>query len=39
MLVLTTGIPNSDTNEFEPESDCTVGKSQNMDPDGYPHQV
>ena len=31
--------PNSDTDEFESEADCTVGKSPSIDPRGYPHQV
>ena len=39
ILVLVAGIPNSDTDKVESESDCTVGKSQSMNLDGYPHQV
>ena len=39
ILVLVAGIPNSDTDKPESESDCTVGKSPRIDPGGYPHQV
>ena len=39
ILVLVARIPNSDTDELESESDCTVGKSPSIDPGGYPHQV
>ena len=39
ILVLVAGIPNSDTDKLESESDCTVGKSPSIDPGGYPHQV
>ena len=31
--------PNSDTDKLESESDCTVGKSPSVGPDGCPHQV
>ena len=37
ILVLIAGTPNSDTDNLESESDCTVGKSPSMDPGGYPH--
>ena len=39
ILVLVAGIPNADTDKFDSESACTVGKSPSMDPGGYPHQV
>ena len=39
ILVLFAGIPNSDTDERESESACTVGISPSIDPGGYPHQV
>jgi len=31
--------PNSDTDKFESESDCTIGKSPSIDLGGYPYQV
>ena len=36
ILVLVAGIPNSDTDKFKSESDCTVGKSSSIHPGGYP---